>query len=350
MWSMDDVPTWMRPRSFFASPPAAGNSRHPVQHEVDLGDGARCPDVARAPAHGRPDRDRIHQARQQLLRVEARHDHRGRRSPRPMRARRRSPRRRRWSPRRPSRSCGSRRLQPARPHRAPPTARTGRPSRTRSRPRHHRRCRRRLRAGPTCCPPTTGPWRCSGRRARRRSRRIASLSNDSPTKSATAMASTRRIMRPSCLPRPRNARPSRRPSRASPKPGPLMSGGASSPRSDRNRESDRTRRSYSTNDVASSSENARSDSTLLARSAYSVTARPSGCGAKTRTSGATSESPWEARSSSRTTDGRSRPTVWARVGNADAAELLGDRGAADDRLVPRARGREDPPGPCRRPP
>ncbi len=144
--------------------------------------------------------------------------------------------------------------------------------------------------------------------------RIGSLSNDSATKSAAAIASTRRIVRPSCLPRPRNARPRRRPRSASPKPGPAMSGGASSPRSARNRDSERTRRSYSTKAVASSSENWRRASTLLARSVYSVTARPSAWGAKTRTSGATRASPWLPRSSSRTTAGRSRPTVWASDG------------------------------------
>ena len=47
-------------------------------------------------------------------------------------------------------------------------------------------------------------------------------------------------MWPSALPRPRNARPSRRPTSASPKPGAWISGGASSPRSARNRASART--------------------------------------------------------------------------------------------------------------
>ena len=57
-----------------------------------------------------------------------------------------------------------------------------------------------------------------------------------------------------------------------------------------------------------------SPSTDLPRSAHSVTARPSGCGANTRTSGETSDSPCFVSASSRATDGRRRPTVCASAG------------------------------------
>ena len=170
------------------------------------------------------------------------------RSPRRPRARRRSRHRRRSSPARRGRRSGSRRPMPAPRPRAPrrafdgpplaytvsPAAPPSLPAESASStwvvaggPRPHRRV-------PDAAPGASSP-------------RIASVSNDSVTKSATAIASTRRIVRPSCLPRPRNARPSRRPSSASPKPGSLMSGGASSPRSARKRLSDadaggRTRR------------------------------------------------------------------------------------------------------------
>ena len=53
----------------------------------------------------------------------------------------------------------------------------------------------------------------------------ASVSNDSATKSAIAIGRTRVIVRPSCLPRPRNVRPRRSPASASPTPGDSMSGG-----------------------------------------------------------------------------------------------------------------------------
>ena len=53
----------------------------------------------------------------------------------------------------------------------------------------------------------------------------ASVSNDSATKSATAIGRTRVIVLPSCRPRPRNVRPSLSPAIASPRPGDSMSGG-----------------------------------------------------------------------------------------------------------------------------
>ena len=53
----------------------------------------------------------------------------------------------------------------------------------------------------------------------------ASVSNDSATKSATAIGRTRVIVRPSCRPSPRKVRPSWSPARASPSPGDSMSGG-----------------------------------------------------------------------------------------------------------------------------
>ena len=141
------------------------------------------------------------------------------------------------------------------------------------------------------------------------------VANDSATKSATAIASTRRIVRPSSLPRPAERAPEpqaqervaearRAGSRAAPR----------RPRSARNRASARTRRSNSTKEVASSADQPRIASTDAARSPHSETARPSGWGANTRTSGETSDRPCFVSASSRATDGRSRPTVWASAG------------------------------------
>ena len=89
------------------------------------------------------------------------------------------------------------------PRRARRRAPTDRPARTPSRPPPRRRCRRSRRAAPRSSPPTTGPSPCSGRRARRASRADRARSRTTrATKSATAIASTRRIVRPSSLPRP----------------------------------------------------------------------------------------------------------------------------------------------------
>ena len=65
-----------------------------------------------------------------------------------------------------------------------------------------------------------------------------------------------------------------------------------------------------------------------------MTARPSGDGAKTRTSGATSAQPVDLRSRSRTTDGRSRPTVWAKRRDPRAGRQLGRLGGAAEPLAP----------------
>ena len=124
--------------------------------------------------------------------------------------------------------------------------------------------------------------------------RSGSAESDSPTKSATAIASTRRIVRPSSRPRPLNARPTRRPMSASPARGAPTSGGVSSPRSARNRASRRTSRSRSTNAFASAVDQAWSEAHVAATSRQRATCRPSGCGAKARTSGAMSRSPWRA--------------------------------------------------------
>ena len=144
--------------------------------------------------------------------------------------------------------------------------------------------------------------------------RIASVSNDSATKSAIAIGRTRRIVWASRLPRPRNVRPSFSPASASPRPGAWMSGGVCPAISPRNFPSARTNRSKSGQASASWFDQPRSPSTVLAWSLQNVTARPSSWGANKRTSGARSRKPWDRRSRSRTTDGRSRPTVCARRG------------------------------------
>ena len=144
--------------------------------------------------------------------------------------------------------------------------------------------------------------------------RSASVSNNSATKSATAIGRTRVIARPSSRPRPRNVRPSRSPASASPRPGNSMSGGVCPATSARKPDSARTSRSKPENASASCPDRARKPSAVRPTSPHRVTAEPSAAGANARTSGPTRDRPWRLSSRSRTTEGRSRPTVCARVG------------------------------------
>ena len=144
--------------------------------------------------------------------------------------------------------------------------------------------------------------------------RTGSLSNDSATKSAIAIGRTRSSWRASPFESCLNARPSRRPVIASPRPALLVAGGVALFSEAMNAASARTCPSNPTHAAASAADQARSSSAVRAASAHRVTARPSGWGAKARTSGATRVRPWPRRPSSRATDGRRRPTVWNRPG------------------------------------
>ena len=105
-------------------------------------------------------------------------------------------------------------------------ARRARPARRPSGRPLRRRCRRNRRAGPRSSPRTTAPSRCTGRHARRWPPGRRRVSKDSATKSAMAIGRTRVIVRPSSRPSPRNVRPRRSPTSASPRPGEWISGGA----------------------------------------------------------------------------------------------------------------------------
>ncbi len=95
---------------------------------------------------------------------------------------------------------------------------------------------------------------------------------------------------------------------------PDVAGGVCSPRAARKPARARTCRSKAAQASASAPDQVASSAAVRSLLPQKVTARPSGCGAKALTSGPTSESPREPRSSSRYTAGRNRPTVWKRPG------------------------------------
>ena len=156
----------------------------------------------------------------------------------------------------------------------------------------------------------------AGRHARRRRRQRVRLERLGHEVRDRHREDAEDRLRASFRPSPRNARPSGSPRSASPKPGRLDVGRrrVAELRRGTRRASGRDR-SNSRYESASSVGPGAQPVRRPPRSAQSVTARPSGWGAKTRTSGADEGQP-PARQSprSRTTDGRSRPTVWARVG------------------------------------
>ena len=336
--------TTIRPRSSRASSPAAVNRGSAGQREVDLGDRARRPDVARPPEQARPDRDRVGQPGQRPLRVDAGDDGAGGQllavgehdAGRPAVARRD----RDDLGAGPDLDAGLARgrLERRRP------ARPGRPGRRPSGPPRRRRCRPSRRAAPRSCRPTTAPSRCTGCRARRsppgarRSRTIRRRSRRS------AIGRTRVIVRPSCRPRPRNVAPEAEPGERVAEPGRFDVGRrlgrdlaeeagqrADEPverrRSARRRAADR--RSQPLGGPRRRRPTARSTS-------------PSRPGAKARTSGPTSDSPWRLRPRSRTTDGRSRPTVWARVGTRTPGASSDVPAAPPTRVAPLEDDRPEP--------
>ena len=138
-------------------------------------------------------------------------------------------------------------------------------------------------------------------------------------------------MWPSALPRPRNARPSRRPTSASPKPGRVDLGRCLVARGPRGTGPARgRRRSNSTKAVASSSDHARSASTVLAEVGPQRHGAAVGLGREHAHLGRDER---QAVLRQRELAGDGRPQATHRVGerrHADAGgELLGHRGAAD---------------------
>ena len=121
--------------------------------------------------------------------------------------------------------------------------------------------------------------------------RTGSLSNDSATKSAIAIGRTRSSWRASSRESFLKARPRRRPVIASARLPPLVAGGVASLSDATNAARARTCRSNSTHAAPSPADQARSSAAVRAPSAHNVTDRPSGWGAKARTSGATSARP-----------------------------------------------------------
>ena len=159
--------------------------------------------------------------------------------------------------------------------------------------------------------------------------RIASSSDRSSTKSATAIGEHAQDRPAVGLPAPER-RPSREAQpRASPEARGLESGG---PRrrgrrgTARGPDLGRTRKAVG---VGRRTRGAGRRRVARGHRPQGVTARPSGCGANTRTAGATSGRPWRLRSSSRAIDGRRRPTVCASAGRGRRGELGGGGGAAD---------------------
>ena len=102
-----------------------------------------------------------------------------------------------------------------------PTGRRARPARRRSRRPRRRRCPPNPSSRIAAVPADHGPTDAYRTPRQAIAARTASVSNDSATRSATAIGRIRRIVRESCLPRPRNARPSFSPVSASPMPGRL---------------------------------------------------------------------------------------------------------------------------------
>ena len=285
--------TTIRPRSSASSPPAAGNDGQLLQREVDLGHDAGRPDVAGAPAERRPERHGVEQVEERALgsapettalasiSVAVGEDHAGRA---PVAG---------GDARRPRRRSRSRRRRLAPPRRAPRRARPGRPSRRPSRRPRRRRCRRCPRAASRPSRPTTArpprsarratrapPERHPTRRTRRRGPRRPSAGRAAPS-----------AIHPD--PRPLKVRPRRSAEIASARRGDLMSGGVDRPSSSRNLPSraDALVEAGVRRRVVLRPRRAgppRSCRTSL----QSVTAVPSGDGANTRTSGATSDRPW----------------------------------------------------------
>ena len=233
-----------------AAESAAGRPRRPgsvgvpESTRLTLATTPGCPDVAGPPAQRRPDRDRIDELDERALGVERRRRRHAPRSPRPSQRDAGRSTVDRASRRRPRPPCGSRRRTPGPPPPAPRPAAPGPPVAI-----------DRLARGATVVARGVGQQeggraarprpevRRSARRARRwppggrRSRRPRPRSRRRPSAGPAA------AVRASSLPRPRYVRPSLRPARASPKPGLVMSGGVSSPRSARKRPSARTWRS-----------------------------------------------------------------------------------------------------------
>ena len=144
------------------------------------------------------------------------------------------------------------------------------------------------------------------------------------------------IVRPSRWPRPRNVRPSCSPASASPRPGRLDVGRR--PRRElaeepAERPDEPVERRVGVGVVRATGRAGPRPSAPTSRPERRPPGRP-GRGAKTRTSGATSDRPWRLRSRSRTTDGRSRPTVWASVGTRAPGASSVVLGRAADRVAP----------------
>ena len=175
----------------------------PGEDEVDLGDHARLADVAGAPAHRRPDRDRIDELDQGPSGIGARNHRACLDGLAGCRARRPSPDRRPCSRRRPRPRSGSRRRQLARRRPARPPGRPARHAHRSSRRRRRLRCRHRRSAGPPSSRPTRDRGARSARPARRwlpggrRSRRPQPRSRRRPWAGPAAS------VRASSLPRPR---------------------------------------------------------------------------------------------------------------------------------------------------
>ena len=142
--------------------------------------------------------------------------------------------------------------------------------------------------------------------------RSASVSNASPTRSATAIGRMRIASRV-CprSPRPRNARASRSPPIASANVGLRTSGGVVAATCARKLATDRTFASNLGYASASALQRAASSDAVRAGSAQSVRPPPSPSGAKARTAGLMNATPCSARRRSRTTVGLNRPTVSA---------------------------------------
>ena len=141
--------------------------------------------------------------------------------------------------------------------------------------------------------------------------RIASSSNTSATRSATAIGNARIASRPVLAPRSRNAFPSFSPAIASAIDGDLASGGVIALMYARKLATARTFLSNAGYAAASCACRGFSPSAVVAASPQNVTAEPSGCGANTRTSGSINSRPNAGSLRSLITERRRRPTVCA---------------------------------------
>ena len=315
--SIDVVPTWIRPRSSRASPPAAGNSGSPSRTRLTL---ATVPGVRMLPARQRidgPTRHRVDEAVSSRFGSRPDDDRRRRDLLAALEHDARHARRRR-----------SRIATTRAPVRISAPAARGRRGerlgeRRRAAPGEHRLARgpavvagRSRRAAPRSCPPTTGPSPCSGRRARRASRappsrleRLRDEVGDRHREHAQDRASVvlaqpaERAAEPQAQERIAEAR---RPDLGRRLVAEVGEEAARAPA-----RGGRTRRTT----VASSADQPRIASTDAARSAPQRDRPTIGLGREdARPPGDTSDRPCFVSPSSRATDGRSRPTVWASDG------------------------------------